>query len=294
MDQSQETIDAVNSLTEVVNSIGAVWSQAAANDQQRADQMYYYKDSQMWNSPANQMYLRGIAGLNPYSQYSAGNSSPVNAVNTGQGLQEALGQMSLAARLIGEKRFNRIAQQIALKQLHLTELKTDADIAQTNQYIKNLEQTNFSLLLSNLFNQNVMPYNIQTAENNANIGKADVIIKNLTAKYSEEQIQAAIDLLVQQAANQKAQAVAKPKEVFIAQQNANANTKNAETNEGSLNLNRSKWSMEEELLWQQIRAAKWDNAQLTAMENLVENSGMSDDDKYALKLLLDFLRNLAK
>lgn len=162
-------MNGISSLGGLALGISQLVMQKNANKQAREDQYYFYNDQKNWQSPANQMRLRQLAGLNPYGDFTTGSVGQPTPVNMAAGTAEAAGLMANSMSQGVAQHFNYLAQKIALKQLNLEEKRVDNDtkIAEQNAKLlanKNLYQEIMNFIADNTKGNSVQMSNLEVEQ----------------------------------------------------------------------------------------------------------------------------------
>lgn len=271
--------DIINSVLGTANfalGLGSLISSIKANKQARADQMYFYEDQKNWNSPANQMNLRRLAGLSPYSDFTAGSVGQPTPVNQAAGIPESLSLMQKGQ----ENAFNAIATRIAYKQLNLQEKKVDNETKITDVRSRLLSSQNLYQEIMNFIAEetkgdriNITKAELQDLLNNVQYGT----IRN---EYASELYSKQIDNLIE--------------DFLLKRENRKYISKDYNLRERSVINESLRTSADVSKTEEELKRMRWDNASLDALDQLIED--IDKDSKYSktFKGLLRGALNIVK
>ena len=271
--------DIINSVLGTANfalGLGSLISSIKANKQARADQMYFYEDQKKWNSPEYQMQLRQLAGLSPYSDFTAGSVGQPTPVNQATGIPESISLMQKGQ----ENAFNAIATRIALKQLKLQEKKVDNDTKIADVRSKLLGSQNLYQEIMNFIAEetkgdriNITKAELQELLNNVQYGA----VRN---EYASELYSKQIDDLIE--------------DILSKRENRKYVSKDYDLRKRSVDIDSSRASADVSKIEEELKRMRWDNSALDALDQLIEN--VDKDSKYSktFKGLLRGALNIVK
>lgn len=191
-------MNGISSLGGLALGISQLVMQKNANKQAREDQYYFYNDQKNWQSPANQMRLRQLAGLNPYGDFTTGSVGQPTPVNMAAGTAEAAGLMANSMSQGVAQHFNYLAQKIALKQLNLEEKRVDNDTKIADANAKLLANKNLYQELINFITDNTKGNAIQMSSMQVESLIQDLITKTKTNQWFDISKQAELSHILEQ------------------------------------------------------------------------------------------------
>lgn len=186
-------LNGISSLGGLALGIAQLVMQKNANKQARQDQFYFYNDQKAWQSPANQMHLRELAGLNPYGDFTTGSVGQPTPVNLAAGTAEAAGLMANSMSQGVAQHFNYLAQKIALKQLNLEEKRVENDTKIADANSKLLANKNLYQELINFITDNTKGNAIQMSSLQIEQVLQDLISKTKANQWFDISKQAELD-----------------------------------------------------------------------------------------------------
>ena len=191
-------MNGISSLGGLALGISQLVMQKNANKQAREDQYYFYNDQKNWQSPANQMRLRQLAGLNPYGDFTTGSVGQPTPVNMAAGTAEAAGLMANSMSQGVAQHFNYLAQKIALKQLNLEEKRVENDTKIAEANAKLLANKNLYQELINFITDNTKGNAIQMSSLQVESLIQDLITKTKTNQWYDISKQAELSHILEQ------------------------------------------------------------------------------------------------
>lgn len=191
-------MNGISSLGGLALGIAQLVMQKNANKQAREDQYYFYNDQKNWQSPANQMRLRKLAGLNPYGDFTTGSVGQPTPVNLAAGTAEAAGLMANSMSQGVAQHFNYLAQKIALKQLNLEEKRVDNDTKIADANAKLLANKNLYQELINFITDNTKGNAIQMSSLQVESLIQDLISKTKTNQWFDLSKQVELSHILEQ------------------------------------------------------------------------------------------------
>lgn len=270
----------------VINGIvgmATLQAQMNANETARLDQLHYYNDQKLWNSPEYQMNLRRLAGLNPYGDFPIGSVGQPTPVNLAQGVGEITGNMMSAFGSAADRYLQKLSYKLEVKRLQLENKKLDKDLEaiDTSNALKS-SQTIYQDLV-NVLTANTMDSKMQYSKaeaedmlNRAFISSSQASHQDALLDAQVNQIMSLIGLQDAQKANVRYQTNTLLPEQLKIQQRAAEDTHNLSV---------------EDLARKQL-----DNSDIKAIDSILENIGQSNNDglKNFLKVILMVFKNMKK